>query len=148
MAVAFLDSSALTRRYYQAEPGANRVRELCAPSRRNVILLSRLAPVELSAALNRQVREGTLSPERRARQWWAFRVDWRSQYTVVAATEAVFESAEALVARYPLHTLDAIHVASALAAAQRAGRSTFQFWTADRQQAEAARREGLQVEIL
>jgi hypothetical protein len=60
----------------------------------------------------------------------------------------VYSRAERLVFGAALRSLDALHLASALVAAERTRRRTLQFWTADKQQAEAARREGLQVELL
>jgi predicted nucleic acid-binding protein len=148
MAAIFLDTSALVRRYFQPEPGANRVREVCASSRRNVLVVARLAAVEIAAALSRRIREGTLTTAGRDRRWRLFEVDWFDQYDAVASTDEIYRAAEQLVFRYPLKTLDAIQVASALAVAPRLGRAPLQFWTADRQQANAARSEGLAVEFV
>jgi predicted nucleic acid-binding protein len=148
MAWAFLDSSALVRRYYTAEHGANRVRVLCAPSNGNTIVLARLAPVEVAATLNRRVRDGSLTAEGCVQRWRTFQIHWSDQYQVIETTEAVYSRAERLVFGAALRSLDALHLASALVAAERTRRRTLQFWTADKQQAEAARREGLQVELL
>ena len=119
MAVIFLDTSALVRRYFQPEPGANRVREVCAPSRGHSILLARVAPVELAAALNRRVRDRTLTLLGRDRRWRLFRFDRHDHYEVVEATDRVYSVAERLAFQYPLRALDAIQLASALAAAAR-----------------------------
>ena len=148
MAAVFLDTSALVRRYFQPEPGANRVRAVCAPSRGHALLLARLAAVELAAALNRRVREGTLTRQGRDRRWRAFGIHWLNQYEVVEATDRIYRAAEPLVFRYPLRALDALQLASAVAAAAGIAGASFQFWTADRQQADAARGEGLVVELL
>ena len=148
MSSAFLDTSALTRRYHRSETGANRVREICAPSRRHVLLVARLASIELAAALNRRVRDGTLPAQVRDRYWRMFQVDWAEQYQVVQPNEMVFVRAEALARRYPLRTLDALQLASALVAAAAAPGLKLQFWTADAQQARAAESEGLTTELV
>src|SRR5438067_1893154 len=114
MATAFLDSSALMRRYYQAEPGANRVREICSPSRRNALLVARFASVEIASGLARRVREGTLTESGRRQRWWQFRLDWADQYEAVELSDAIYAQAERLVAQYPLRALDAIQLACAL----------------------------------
>jgi predicted nucleic acid-binding protein len=148
MAIVFLDTSALVRRYYPSEPGANRVRSLCAPSRGHSILLARLAAIEFAAALSRRVREGSLPVRERSRHWKAFQIHLRDQYRVMQATEEVFTATQRLVFAYPLRTLDALQLASALVAATRIRRGRVAFWTADEQQASAAGREGLAVELV
>ena len=145
MATIFLDSSAAFRRYYQPEAGANRVRELCAPSRRNVLLIARIAPVEVASAFARRVRDGTLPAPTAVRRAQQLRLHVRHQYQIVPATDAVYVLAERLVGRHPLRSLDALQLATALTVAARGVR--LQFWTADRQQAAAARAEGLGVEV-
>ena len=142
----FLDTSALVRRYYPAEAGANRVRVLCAPAHGHTIMVSRIAVVELAAALSRRVREGTLPTRARGRHWNVFGIHLRDQYRVVQTTERVYDTAQRLVFTYPLRTLDALHLASALAVRERL--RDLVFWTADEQQAAAARREGVVVERL
>jgi len=144
MASVFLDTSALLRRYFTAEPGANRVRILCEPSQGHTIAVSRLAALELASGLGRRVRERTLPERERRRRWDTFVIDLRDQYRVVQITEAVYATAQRLVSAYPLRTLDAIQLASALVVRERL--RDLVFWTADDQQATAARREGLAVE--
>ncbi len=148
MATVFLDSSALFRRYFQAEPGANRVRELCAPSLQNALLMARIAPVEIASAFARRVREGSLPRAEATRRTLEFRLHWRHQYRTVEATDAVYALAERLVSRYALRALDALQLASALALVARSPRLRLRFWTADRQQASAARAENLDVELV
>ena len=148
MAVLFLDTSALVRRYFQPEAGANRVRQVCTPSQGHSIVVARIAAVEVAAALRRRLRERTLTRAGLERRWRQFDADWRNQYQVALPTEAVHMSATTLVARYPLRTLDALQLASALAVGARVSPDAFQFWTSDEQQARAARGEGLRVELL
>ena len=102
----------------------------------------------MASTLARRVREGSISETFRARRWAQFRLDWRHQYEVVELSDSVYAWAEQFAARYPLRTLDALQVASALAFRARAPRVRLEFWTADRQQAAAADAEGLDVELL
>lgn len=148
MARFFADTSALGRRYFQPEPGANRVREVCTPSRRNTILLARLATTEFASALNRKVREGALPPRARDRYWAQFLVDWASQYHVVELTERIYAVADHLTFAHPLRSLDALQLACALAAVGGFAQRRLTFMTADAQQARAAEREGLVVELI
>ncbi len=46
MAAIFIDTSALARRYDQSEPGASRIRAICAPAQRHTLLVARIASVE------------------------------------------------------------------------------------------------------
>ena len=148
MAAVFLDSSALFRRYFQAEPGANRVRAICEPSLGHKLVLARLAPIEYASSLSRRLRDGTLTSIGRHRRWQRFRLHWLQQYEVVEASDEVHDHAERLVTRYPLRTLDALQLASALTLVVSSPRLRPQFWTADRQQAAAAQAEGLDVELV
>jgi predicted nucleic acid-binding protein len=148
VATLFLDTSSLARRYFPSERGARRVRAVCAPSLGHALFQARIAAVEFAAALNRRVRDGTLPVQERNRHWQAFQIHLRDQYRVIQATEAVYASAQHLVFTYALRSLDALQLASALAVRARLRRSQLQFWTADEQQAAAARGEGLTVELL
>jgi predicted nucleic acid-binding protein len=111
-------------------------------------VLARLASVELASGFSRKVRDGTATPSDRDRVWRLFRTHWRSQYEIVSLTEVVYRRAERLLFRHPLRAADALHLASALVAARSRPESGFQFWTADRRQAQAAAAEGLAVELL
>jgi len=147
MAALFLDTSALLRRYDAAEPGSSRVRAVCAPAARHTLLVSQLTPVEVASALQRKRREGTLTAGEVRRIWRLFLAHRRSHYRRLVLTEAGYARAEALVVTYPLTAADALQLACALTGAEELGTHVrLQFWTADAQQARAARREGLQVE--
>ena len=83
MAVIFLDTSALVRRYDRMEPGSSRVRAICAPAQENTLLLARIASVEVASAFARKVRDRTIRAADRTRLWRLFRAHWRDQYRVV-----------------------------------------------------------------
>jgi uncharacterized protein len=148
MAAIFLDTSALVRRYDRSEPRASRVREICAPARGHTLLLARVASVEVASAFARKARDGTLRVADRNRLWRLFRVHWRDQYQVVAMTDDAYAHAERLLFRGPLRALDAIHIGCALVVAARLQQIGVEFWTADKQQAQAARTAGLTVELV
>ena len=148
MAAIFLDTSALVRRYDRSEPGASRVKAICAPARGHALLLARVASVEVASALARKSRDGTLGVAERTRLWRLFRAHWRDQYQVVAMTEDAYAHAERVLFRSPLRALDALHVGCALVVAAQLPQIGLQFWTADEQQARAADAEGLAVEVV
>ena len=148
MATIFLDTSALIRRYDASEPGARRVRAICAPSPERTLLVARLTSVEVASALARRIRDGALLPVHQDQLWRLFRAHWRDQYHVVALTEEVYTSAEQLLFGHPLRACDALHIGCALVAAAKLPELPLQFWTADRRQAQAARAEGLAVELV
>src|SRR5215471_6192299 len=109
MAAIFIDTSALVRRYDRSEPGASRVRAICAPEQRHTLLVARIASVEVASALARKARERTIRASDRTRLWRLFRAHWRDQYQVVALTEDMYGHAERLLLRYTLRGLDAMH---------------------------------------
>lgn len=135
MRIAF-DSSALAKRYL-AEPGTERLLELCAAA--DEVILSVLCVLEILSALNRLRRDGHLSDE----QYLGLKEDLAKdvrQATVVTVTGPVLGRTTELLETTSLRTLDAVHVATALES------SCDLFVSADRRQSEAARRSGLAVE--
>lgn len=148
MGALFLDTSAIVRRYDASEVGATRVRRACAPSSGHTIYVARLASVEVASALARKEREGTVSVAQRIRLWQLFRSHWRAQYQVVALPDAALDEGEQLLFRHSLRAYDAVHLAAALIVARAAPSLHLEFWTADRQQAAAARVEKLPVTLL
>jgi predicted nucleic acid-binding protein len=148
MAVVFLDTSALVRRYDPTEPGAAQVRALCLPGQGHTLMVSRFASIEVASAFSRKVREGGLRPDERVEIWHLFAAHWRDHYQVVALLDEVYVQAENLVTQHPLRAIDALQLASALLIVRRLPRQGLQFWTADRQQAAAARGEGLSTQLV
>ena len=148
-AALFLATSAIVRRYHETEPGAARVRALCRSSRGNRLIILRLASVEVASAFNRQLREGRISQAYRDRNWRLFQRHLRDQYHVVAVDEQVYQRAEQLLFSHPLRAYDALQLAAALIVVGLFGSSMqFRFCSADRTQAQAARAEGLDVELI
>ena len=150
MVAYFFDTSALVRRYDAAEPGSDRVRALCRRSSGHALLVSRIAVIEVAAALNRKLREGRFDVAQRDQRWRLFRRHLRHQYRVNALEAPTFEAAERLVFAHPMRAYDALQLASALHSARLLAGLVADFWfcTADRAQAGAATAEGLQVELI
>jgi predicted nucleic acid-binding protein len=134
----FLDSSALVKRYVR-EPGTDTVVARCKEA--DEIVVSVLAVPELAAAFNRMRREGKMSPQ----EYDATMRELAADMTEVAVTELsplIVDGAIACLERTPLRTLDALQVASGMAAVPDI------FLSADQRQCAAARQFGLSVEAL
>ena len=71
MAVYFLDSSAVVKRYAQ-ETGSAWVEALTAPSAGNALYLAHITAVEIVAAVTRRQRGGTLTASDAARALGGF----------------------------------------------------------------------------
>lgn len=128
MALYFLDSSAIVKRYH-FEPGTIWVR---AASRRrmrpNRIFISQLAEIEVVAALRQIARARNAHPSAVESLIAEFRRDITQSYTsvrippyrIVPITQAIIDAASELCDRFwranprPLRTLDAIQLATAL----------------------------------
>lgn len=148
MATRFFDTSALVRRYDPGETGSQQVREACEPGQGHVLLVARLLCTEVASALNSKVRTARLTEPRRDALWQLFMWDVRAQYQLVRLEEPAYDRAELLLFKHPLKAADALHLAAALLVQQSLPAGRLEFWTADRQQAEAAKREGLAVQIV
>jgi uncharacterized protein len=150
VAVLFLDTSALVRRYDPAEPGAARVRSLVRRRSGHTQAIAEITVIEVASAFARKLREGSITQARQRRLWRVFRGHWRTQYQVVALDERVRLRAMQLVFAHPLRTLDAIQLASALALAASLARLTrdVRFCTADQRLAGTASTAGLTVELI
>jgi predicted nucleic acid-binding protein len=105
----YFDASALVKRYVR-EKGSPKVQRLLAA---DVPATSRLTAVEIASAVERRVREGTLSGEDRNRILAALDRDMTAML-VVEITAAVITGARLLLQRHPLRAGDAIQLASCL----------------------------------
>jgi len=135
---AYFDTSALIKRYVD-ENGRGEVLKLL---RSHDCVTSTLLSVELRSAFRRRVADGSLEEGRVREIVKRFAVD-REFWALVEVTGDVLNAAEALVARHPLRTLDAIHVASAQLFAARMTTSKLRFVSADARQSAVAAAIGL-----
>jgi hypothetical protein len=144
MTALFVDTSALVKRYI-VETGSVWVRNLVRSSTPNVILISEIAPVEMFSAFSRLHREGNLSDLRQTRLENVFLQHMKNEYLVVPVNGSVLLQSRQLVSQYPLRTLDAIQLASALNAAVILG-ETITFVSADKRLLAVAIAEGLKAD--
>jgi predicted nucleic acid-binding protein len=148
VSVYYLDTSALVKRYVE-EPGSDRVRSICDPSSGPVLVASHLAIAEMISALTRQVREGALVTPDYVRLRDAFRHDCLHQYAILPVSEDIVDHACRMLEQHTLRALDAIHLATALAAHRSfttGGLPDLAFVAADTRLLQAAAAEGLEVE--
>lgn len=99
----YFDASALAKRYVR-EPETASVRRLLG---RGVPATSRLSEVEVTSALGRRCREGTVSADDRDRALARLREDIASMYVVELSAEIAAATC-ALLLRHPLRAPDAI----------------------------------------
>jgi predicted nucleic acid-binding protein len=109
----FLDTSALVKRYID-ETGSVWLRANIDPVLRPFLVISQLLVVEVHSALNRRLREGTISQGDYTRTKHAFQDDCQNEYNLIPISEAIVDLACDLLERHPLRASDAIHLATAL----------------------------------
>lgn len=144
MSALFFDTSALAKRYLN-EIGSAWSHQLIQPAAEHVIIVSEILVVEMSSLLARRVREATVSAATAASLESIFLQHVNDEYLTIALQKAVLTHACAVVKTYPLRTLDAIQLASAL----RAGAilsEQITFLSSDRNLLAAATAEGLLVD--
>jgi hypothetical protein len=147
MAILFLDSSALVKRYI-AEAGSAWVAGLMIPPVTNPIHIGVVSGAEVVAALARRGRVGSLSPDQVSRAIAEFSDDWSELYELVRADRAVVNRAMLLAQKHGLRGYDAVQLAGALEVSEFAHQfqSGFVLVSADAELNAAATAEGLLVE--
>lgn len=147
MAAYFLDTSALVKRYV-SEAGTAWVNALLNPATRNLVVLSRIAVVELRAAVARRARSGSITPADAADVIRQFRSDLSTSYQLVELSSRLLDLAADVAERHALRAYDAVQLASALES--RAALATLgivpSLLSSDHDLNAAAQREGLNVE--
>ena len=136
---AYFDTSVLVKRYLN-EPGSILARSLL---RGHQFVSCVLVPLEAYSTLSRLKAAGELS-ERNFGAILARVGTDRRQWQLVELHAPILARAEEVVERTQVRTLDALHVASALAFQERL-REVLPFVTADERQRQAAQQMGLQV---
>ena len=134
----FLDTSAFVKRYIE-ESGSGRVLEIGHAADR--MILSVICLPEIISTLNRLLRERKLTGS----QYHELKhiiLDDLEGIEICGLTPEVLLRTMNCLERYPLRAMDAIHLGCALAV------EADLFVSADKRQTEAARREGLEVELL
>lgn len=136
---AYFDTSVLVKRYVK-EIGTARARSLL---RRYRFLSSALAPLEVMSALCRRRAMGDVGERDFTTIVSRIRED-REYWELVEVSPPVLARAQELIQSMSLRTLDAVHVASALAFETASGMRV-PFVTADARQRDAAGQVALNV---
>lgn len=110
--IYFADTSALVKRYVE-EIGAGYIRTLVTTPD-TLLYQTFLTPLEITSAFYRRRRMNELSEEEVALALQTYRSHSHREYVLVPYSEALMSTAETLLARHPLRTLDAIQLAAAL----------------------------------
>jgi predicted nucleic acid-binding protein len=148
MAVYFVDSSALVKRYI-SEIGSTWVLSLFDRALNNDVLIAAITGVEIIAAITRRARGGSISATDATAACNQFRSDLQSEYQVVEITQSIINSAMALAEPLGLRGYDAVQLAAgceinALCIASRL--PPVIFVSADNELNAAAASEGLLIE--
>ena len=114
MSVYYLDASALVKRYTQ-EPGSSWVRQITDAEIDNIILLSEITLVEVSAALAAKHRAPDGITEEQMNQALAlFRHECDQLFLLLIVDRLVIDRAVVLTQKYRLRGYDAVQLATAL----------------------------------
>jgi uncharacterized protein len=148
MALYFLDSSALVKRYI-SETGSTWILGLFAPALKNEIFIAAIAKVEIVAAIMRRSRSGSISVTEAKAIVHQLRKDSRKGYQVIEITESIINSGMALAETYGLRGYDAIQLAAGRAVnilCLASGLPPITFVSADNELNAAVISEGLLME--
>ena len=110
MAIYFIDSSALVKRYI-SETGSTWVLGLFDPALSNEVFIAAVTSVEIIAAITRRSRSGSISITDAAATRSQFRSDLQKDYQIIEVTETIINSGMALAESYGLRGYDAIQLA-------------------------------------
>jgi uncharacterized protein len=134
----FFDSSAFAKRYVD-EAGSQAVDAICAGA--TELALSVVCIPEIISALNRRVREGSLSPEQYVEAKTRFSEDVKDA-AIVNLTSPVLSRCTTILEQSPVRAVDALHVACAAAWEAEL------FVSADKRQLSAANKAGLRTRFV
>lgn len=148
MATFFLDSSAVIKRYL-SENGTAWVIGIADPAATNDLFLAGITAVEVTSAIVRRSRGGSIPPAVATAALAQFQHDLANQYQTVALSDTLLASAVSLAETHSLRAYDAVQLAAALQLhAQRTLLTlpSMQLISADRELNAAAIAEGLAVD--
>ena len=134
----FFDSSAYAKRFYN-EAGSDEVDNICANA--SELILSTLAIPEIISSLSRKKREGNI-PEKDYINARSKLYNEAKDAVLIRIDSLILDNTINLLEKFPLRTLDAIHIASAIDS------EVDLFVTSDKKQHEVALKSGLQVKYI
>lgn len=148
MSSFFLDTSALVKRHV-IEEGSHWVRSLTHARSGNTLYIARITLVEMTSAITRRERGGSLSPAQSRAVFGHFRRHLSQRYIIVEVTTSLLTDAMSLARKRGLRAYDSVQLAAALDVARShddAGLSPIVLVSADKEMNLAAVAEGLRVE--
>ncbi len=148
MAIYFVDSSALAKRYI-SEAGSKWILELFDFTQDNEIFIAAITAVEMIAAITRRARSGSISSTDATLICNQFKSDLQTDYQIVEITEEIINSGMLLAEKRGLKGYDAVQLATGYAVNPlciASGLSPAIFVSADNKLNLAAAQEGLSVE--
>jgi predicted nucleic acid-binding protein len=113
MALYFLDSSAIVKRYFQ-EPGHEWVEKLHDPAQGHGLYIAQAALVEVVASICRKAREQQMPVEERDSTIADFRRDVENSYSVWVVDTTLYTAAGNLCRSHRLRAYDAVQLACTL----------------------------------
>jgi hypothetical protein len=148
MAVYYFDSSALVKRYV-LETGTLWVQAITDPHSGNRHYILTITAVEVTSAVMKREREGSLSAALRQAILSQFDTDYANQYRILDVLRSLIDEARILAERYGLRAYDTVQLAGVLQAHRERvakKRTALYFVSADDDLNAAAVAEGMIVE--
>jgi hypothetical protein len=147
MAAFFFDSSALVKRHVN-ETGSVWVRSVTRAKAAHTLYIARITAVEMTAAITRRQRGGSLSRAQGGAIFGHLRRHLAQRYVVMELTPSLLNSAMSAARAHGLRAYDSVQLAAALEVQrshQNAGLGPVTLVSADRDLNHAATAEGLAV---
>ena len=133
MATYYLDSSALAKRYVQ-ETESLWVQTITDPAAGHNILIVRLTLIEITSAITRRGRGGTIPPGDVTTILGQFREEAAGGFVILDVTPVLIDDAVQIAERHALRAYDAVQLAAGLDLQQQsltAGRGPITFVSSD-----------------
>ncbi len=113
MAVYFLDTSAAVKRYVQ-ETGTSWIKNLTNTAAGHFLYVARITDVEMTAAIARRRRLGSLSIAQAGAALNRFAQDFAQEYRIAEITIPLLRQAAQLADKHVLRAYDAVQLAAAV----------------------------------
>jgi predicted nucleic acid-binding protein len=148
MAAFFFDTSALVKRHVN-EVGSHWVRAQTAAKAGHTLYIAGITAVEMTSAITRRQRRGSLSAAQGAAIYGHFRRHLAQRYVVLEVTPSLMADAMRLARSHGLRAYDAVQLSAALDIQRdhrQAGLAPITLVSADQELNAAATAEGLAVD--
>ncbi|MBU1662161.1 MAG: type II toxin-antitoxin system VapC family toxin [Chloroflexi bacterium] len=145
MVTFYLDTSALLKLYVN-ETGSTWLRRTITTSNEIVLVTTEILIEEVISALNRCVRDETVTQDEYRRLAGGFRYDCHNRYNFIAFKDTIIDTVWNLLERHPLRAYDAVHLSTAINVNQwmvLENEAPITFLSADDRLNQAAAKEGL-----